>query len=377
MIKNVIAASLAAFFPGALLAQAPNSTVLVNGLANPFKIARTAEGNLLVTEGGRATHAGRVSLVTQSGLRTTLLDGLPAAVTAEGVSGPTGIAVNSRTLYVAIGQGDTLVSGATAGTEVPNPKGPSSAIFSSILAVQFSADVDRVTAPFTFSAAHRDRLADGLEVTLDNGAGVTAAIEVLTDFRDFVPDARTITRASNPFGLALDPDGADTLWVSDAGMNAVWRVDTRTGRARILTRIAPIQNPLAGPPFMDPVPTSVRPHGGMLLVSCLTGFPFVAGQAQVVIVDPATGEVQPFIPHLSAAMDVLPIAAEGQFLTIEFSANMGAQNAPPGRLQLHQFSGSRVVAPALITPTSFAVDPGTGDIYVVELGPGRISVIKP
>jgi len=376
MINRFMAAIFAAF-PMALLAQAPNTTVLASGLESPFKLTRTAEGNLLVTEAGRATHAGRVSHITRSGSRTTLIGGLPAAPTTDGVSGPTGIALTGRRLLVAIGQGDTLVAGTAPGTEAPNPKGPSSPIFSSVLSFEFSTEVDRVTAPFNLTAEHRSRLADGSDITIDNGAGTTAVVSVLTDFRDYVADPRINARASNPFGLAIDPDRPATLWVNDAGMNAVWRVDMRTGRAQIAARIAPSPNPIAGPPFIDAVPTSVRPFNGMLLVSCLSGFPFLAGQGQVVLIDPATGNVEPFIPHLSAAMDVVPLRAEGQFLSLEFSANMGAQTPPPGRAQLHQFTGSRIVAPVLITPTSMEADPATGEIFVVELGPGRVSVVRP
>jgi len=78
----------------AMLAQGPpNVTVVATGLSGPMKLARTPAGNLLVTDAGRENHTGRLSLVTRAGSRTTVLEGLPAAVAAEGTSGPTAIEV--------------------------------------------------------------------------------------------------------------------------------------------------------------------------------------------------------------------------------------------------------------------------------------------
>lgn len=285
-----------------LPAQAPNAAVLATGLAALMKILLTSSGNLLVTETGTEPNGGRLTRVSRGGVVQPLLAGLPAATNEEGNSGPTGVAVNGRTVYVAIGEGDTLIGGTVPGTQVPNPKGPSSQLFSSIFALQFSTDADLVQASFTLTDANRQALADGEEVALDNGAGDKLTISVLTDFKDLVADPNTITRASNPFALALD---GDTLYVADSGMNMVRRVDVRTGRARILARIAPIPNSQQpGPPVSDPVPTGLRVRGGQLLVSLLTGFPFAPEAARVLAVDTTTGVVSPFINFLSSALDV-------------------------------------------------------------------------
>ncbi len=108
-----------------------------------------------------------------------------------------------------------------------------------------------------------------------------------SDFRDLVPDARTIVRGSHPFGVALTEKG---LYVVDAGYNSVHKIDLRTGRVRTLTTFAPLPNPAPfGPPFTDAVPDSIRPFRDELLVTFLSGFPFAPGAARIISVDAKTG----------------------------------------------------------------------------------------
>jgi DNA-binding beta-propeller fold protein YncE len=345
-----------------------------------MKLARTPAGNLLVTDAGRENHTGRLSLVTRAGSRTTVLEGLPAAVAAEGTSGPTAIEVAGSVVYVAIGEGDTLVAGPRPGSQVPNPRGAASPLFSTILQLRLPVNVDALTAGYTLSQQDRARLADGQDVRLESAQGA-ATISVLADFRDYTPDPNTIVRGSNPFGLALDPDLANTLWVADAGQNAVLRVDTQTGRSRVHSRIPPFPVPGGGPPpVMDSVVTSVRSYGAQLLVTCLPGFPFPAGEGRVLAISKETGAIEPFINGLSGAMDVIwaPRSdGRSQFFTLEFSANMGAQPPPPGRLTQYDSPNGAVVAPVLITPVSMEIDAAAGELYVTELALGRIVMVRP
>src|SRR6185437_6863780 len=150
--------------------------------------------------------------------------------------------------YIANGEGDSFRNGPTQGTEVPNPQSPSSPLFASVLKVTFSADLDQLTAGFQLQLADHFTLLDGNAVTLDNGSGGQATVELLTAFRVAVLDPRTIYRNSHPYGLALLASQPDTLYVADAGMNIVRQVSLSTGRAKLLTRFPNTPNTAPGPP---------------------------------------------------------------------------------------------------------------------------------
>ena len=119
-------------------------TEIGSGLRGPLGITQTKAGNLLVAETGTPTaNTGRISILDVTGARRTLIDGLPSGISAEGnePSGPSGLFLRDRTLYVAIGVGDNVQNGSSPGVEVPNPN-PSSPLLSSVLAIQFSVNVE-------------------------------------------------------------------------------------------------------------------------------------------------------------------------------------------------------------------------------------------
>jgi hypothetical protein len=66
-------------------------------------------------------------------------------------SGPGGIYLQGRTLYILNGEGDATLAGPIPGTELPNPN-PSSPILSSVLALHFSAEAEQSTTGFTLTA---------------------------------------------------------------------------------------------------------------------------------------------------------------------------------------------------------------------------------
>ncbi len=364
-------------------AQCP-APVFASGLRAPAKIIFSQKGNLLVAEQGTAApNTGRISIIDPtSGAIRTLLDGLPSALNLIGgepsPSGPSGLAMRGRTLYITIGSGNTTLPGPAPGAEVPNPN-VSSPLFSSVLEVHFSAHAEMTTAGFTLTQADQIALKNGAELTLDNGGGDKLTIKLLADFPDYVPAPRhglpNNVVSSNPFGVVVK---GDQLYVVDASLNLLATVDIETGATATLTTFANLPNPLfprLGPPTVQPVPDSIRLFGDQLLVTFLTGFPFPHGAAQVVIVDPATGSYQPFITGLTSAIDVLPVKTRGggeQFLTLEFSINQLA--GAPGRLQLFTSPSAMpiVVSNCLITPTSMAFDEKTGDLFVTEIGTGNV-----
>ncbi len=355
--------------------------VFASGLRAPTKIIFSPKGSLLVAEqGGGAPNTGRVSIIDpSSGSRRTLLDGLPSALNLVGgepaPSGPSGLAMRGRTLYLTIGSGNTTLPGPAPGSELPNP-GVSSPLFSSVLEVHFSAHAEMMTDGFTLTAADQLALKAGETLTLDNGAGDKLTVKLLADFPDYVPaprpDLMNNVVSANPFGVVVRDEQLDVV---DASLNLIATVDTETGATATLTTFANVPNTLPfGPPTVQPVPDSIHIFGDQLLVPYLTGFPFGPGAAQVRAVNPATGNNEPFIAGLTAAIDVLPVRARGgasRFLVLEFG---GAGLQPPGRLLLFDTPAATpaLVSGCLITPTSMALQEKRGALFVAEIGTGNI-----
>lgn len=346
--------------------------VLITGLQSPSKMILTPRGNLLVAETSMDPNLGRISFISRGGARSGLLEGLPSGIEVTGCcgSGPSGLALRERTLYVSLGQGDGERFGQTPGTSIHNPIAPSSPIFSSILEIRFSNDVDTLSGPFRMTPPHHQILTDGGEVELENGGGDRARISILARFPVSEPSPGVNYLFANLWGMELSVDGR-SLFVVDASMNSLARVDTATGRWRRLVRFAPLPNPGSkGPPVLDAVPTSVRVYGDQVLVSYLTGFPFVPGYARVVAVNPDAGTTEPFMFKLSSVTDVLwrpRPNARPQFFVLEFSQNQSAQPPAPGRLLRYDTPEPQVAAAGLVGPVSIAYDESTQDLYILEL----------
>jgi hypothetical protein len=351
---------------------------LVTGLQSPVKIILTPSGNFLVTEASMNPNSGRLSFVSRAGVRRSLIEGLPSGteVTLAGASGPAAMALRDRTLYLSIGPGDSERAGATPGTSTLNPKSVSSPIFSSVLEIRFSADVDTIGGTFRITPQHQQALNDGAEVELTD-AGATARLSLLTRFPIAEPHPAALYKFSNPWGMALSENGHN-LYLTDASQNCLLRIDTTTGRWRRLARFAPLSNPTSvGPPVIDAVPTNVRMYGDSVLVSFLSGFPFVPGNGRVLIVNPETGAAEPFISNLTSVTDVLWRPRGGdraQFFVLEFSANQSANPAPPGRLLRFDTAGPQV-AGTFITPVGMAFDEATNELFILELR-GQIQRFK-
>ena len=351
-------------------------TPVASGLANPLGITQSNQGNLIVSETGTTDlHSGRLSIVDINGVRRTLLSGLPSAINDVGEpSGPAGVFLRGRTLYLAIGIGDSIVAGGP-GVAFANPN-PSSPIFSSVLAIHFSASVEKNTSGFSLTVADQLTLASGEELTLSNGSGDEITIELVANFPNFtpnpVPPVPGNVRGANPFDLVIV---GDQIYVSDGGQNAVWQVDSETGGFFKLVTFPPIPNPLPfGPPVVEAVPTGIAYSDGQLLVTLFRGFPFPAGSSVVKQVDPLSGAHTDYISGLSSAIDVLAIENKGDtdHLVLQFSTNMLA-DAPGSLLRFETpASAPTVVAGCLITPTSMTLDAKNGTLYITELGPGRV-----
>ncbi len=351
-------------------------TELVPGLLEPIGTVLTDQGNLLVAESGDNTPgSGRVSIVDPSGNRRTLLAGLPSAPADVGdPSGPTGMMMRGRKLYLAIGVGDVGIAGPRPGTTLENPNGPSSPIFSSVLLLQFSASTENSTTGFTLTPADEESLADGQEVVLSNGGGDRLRIQSVVDFPNFIPfpldDVPDNIQVSNPFSLAAIDH---SLYVTDGGRNLVWQTDLKTGAFSELVNFPDIPNPLfptLGGPFLQPVPTGIAVAGGKLLVTLLRGAPFPTGTSTVEEIDPSTGSDTVLIDNLTSAIDVVPQMKKGhvRYFVLEFSSEGPFFSGPGTVLRFDDPAGPPVViADCLTTPTSMTRDIRTGTLYISEV----------
>jgi hypothetical protein len=403
VLSSVLACSV-------LASGASAQTPLILDAETPFKLARTPGGNFVLAESGTGAGDGMLSLITVWGGRLNLISALPSAITAEGgPSGPQGVAQAHTTLYIAMGVGDTI--GETdPPRQFPNPDGPSSPLVTSVLRARFDPVPDGIREGFTLNADQRRRLADGHEVVIENGSGERVELLLLADLRDLEIDPVLNVRQSNPFAAEiagslteadliefgiprasresanfrarLEPgsplgqrlEERSTLYVIDAGMNTIEAIQAATGRRHVAARIPPLPNPLfpnLGGPVLDPVPTGIHVRtDGTLLVSVLSGFPFPTGSSRVYLLDPATGDLTPFITGLTTATDVLE--ANGAIYVLEFSTDFFA-NAP-GRILRFATPGATptVVAGGLISPSAFEYEPGRNELLVSETFTGRI-----
>ncbi len=360
--------------------QAQQVTVLASGLKNPTKIIRTSSGSLLVTETDTAPNSGRVTRVSSGGGVHAIIDGLPSGLAAPSLDpdGPSGLILAGQVLYVEIGEGDGFANGPQQGQLVPNPKGISSPIFASILKFTLSTDVDNVTGTFTLTAQNQSDLSLGNTVNLSDGNGNTATCEMLAQFRPGVPDPNTIWRNSHPYAMTSLDSQPGMIYVADAGRNVVWQVNTASGKSKALTQFAPTPDPVQGPPVIEPVPDSIKTYSGGLLVTLLSGAPFVNGQSRVVAVDPVTGQQNLFIAVLSSAIDVdyVPQGANRPiFYVLQYSNSL--TTGGPGQLLRYDTEAGKVYVDNLKGPSSLVTDPVTGTVYVAERSGGDILMVTP
>jgi hypothetical protein len=328
----------------------------------------TPAGNLLVSEGGTmAPNSGRVSLVDRSGNRRSLLEGLPSGLAHfTNPFGPTGMALDGRTLYLLIGEGDVM-AGVPPNYGI-NLNGPSSPIFSSILKIQFSREPDEIQAAFRLTSVSHWALLDGWDERFENGAGDGVTIQLLTAFRPLVRNVLgggERVRPSDPISVVFSPDKR-YLYVSDASSETVSRVDTSTGRWLTLVRLEPYprQTP-AGTVLVDNVPTGLCWSGGKLALGLLSAGPFPLEEASIRTVDPATGATDVLARGLTAVTDIACSGAS-KVIASEFTIDLTAP-APSGRIKVIEGGATRVLASGFFF-TGVSVDPRTGEIYAATLG---------
>ena len=363
----------------AIPAQAQIVQEHVTGLRAPAKLLALPQSQLLVAEAGNGPNTGRISFIDRDARRFTVIDGLPSGLGWRNrePSGPSGLLQVGRRLYVVIGGGDISVGGAGGLGEIPNPA-PSSALFSSVLLLEFPDSAGDMGFGYALPASAHATLAAGQAVYLRNAEGEFLRVQRLADFPDYVaeptPAEPRNVRPSNPFGI-VGSDAAITI--VDASFNRLWTVaiTPTLGAPVALLNFAPVRNtnPGLGPPVSEAVPASIRLAGDDYIVSLLTGFPFGPGAASVWRVSRRTGATERIMSGLQTAIDVLPITpTSDQAYVLEYSTNFLAGAA--GRLlRVDGVRGtSLVIADGLRSPTSLATDTRTGDLFVTEFFANRV-----
>ena len=340
-------------------------TPIATGLIAPRYLAVADDGTVYVTEAGAGgTEAvptppgegpggppgtrgmtGQVTKIAPGGAKSVVARNLPSYFQpAEGATGPGGIALAGGSLLVAVGG---------AGPATP-----------------------RLTPLPNENAVVRIDPQTGAVVKVAD----IGAYERASDPEPYAVD-------SNLYGAALGADGM--LYVADAGGNALYRVDPRSGALAVvavlpglpLTRAdlppgflppdAPLANPnRGGTATLDPVPTGVAVGpDGAVYVANLSGFPFVAGKAKVLRVAPG-GALSDAATGLTMAVGVA-FGPDGLLYASQISTGFQLTGpdtpptiAPGAVVRLRPNGAKEVVADNLSASNGIAFDKA-GNLYIV------------
>jgi hypothetical protein len=331
----------------------------------------TPGGSVVVAEAGTSANTGRITLINPAAESRSILTGLPSGrVPPENAaSGPAGLVLISNTLYIAIDAGDSTVNGSSPGQEAINPS-PSSPLFSSILQCAFDRPIEDLTVTFAPTDLQFVQLSQQQVVTLTADAQ-SVVIRLLADFPDAVTDPVVGARPANLFGM--DTDGAH-LYVANAGMNQLLKVSLADGGHSVLATFPGRANPgTTSPPIIDPVPDDVLYGNGRILVSFLTGFPFLARFGEILEVDAITGATTVFMSGLTLPIGVAvgSDAPDSAWFALEYSS--GSFGSAGQLLRFMNPSDSRLVLTTSIgNPAGLAADETRRQVWIADNSGGRV-----
>ena len=248
-----------------------------------------------------------------------------------------------------------------------------------MLALEFDRSLTSTFGGFLLLPSDHTRLAAGESITLSNPSGQTATLRIVVDIPDHLPNPRpdfpSNVRVSNPFGL--ETASSCELWLVDASRNQLWRVNWCDNTYAAAVSFPQLANPFpTGPRLLDPVPTSARSYQDDLLVSFLSGAPFLPGLAEVRLVKSGSGDSEVFFRGHRMVVDVLfsDRRPDGYFV-LEFSQEPAA--GAPGRLFYYdsQSAAPVIVTSALIGPTNMALSPFADELLITEILSGRVVAV--
>lgn len=242
-------------------------TSIAHELNGPIGVTADEWGNKWVAESGSGADDGAIVVVTKSNKKHVVIKDLPSKFNplAGDVVGPW------KAIPMTYGRMAILIGG-NAPTLGP--------LFGNLIIFDLSGFVPGTSAPLTVANAQQK---------IDVGTFAFNA----SDNQD-----------SDPFSAVQDEDG---VWfVVDAGSNSIIRISRNGKNMSVFAKFPTFANPTpVGPPMVDPVPTDLVaiPNYGGFLVTTLTGFPFLDGQAGIYYVD-RSGNVSPYLLGMTLLTDI-------------------------------------------------------------------------
>ncbi|SKB50243.1 ScyD/ScyE family protein [Dyadobacter psychrophilus] len=266
-----------------------SSEIFVSGLKYPIGLAADDMGNLWVTEAGSGKgNDGSVSMITPSGVKTTLVTGLQSLMREGSIEGIAHLGYRAGKLYFLHGSNGIL----------------------------YSADVS------SFKSGDSP-----VELADIDSADIGSYVESL---------GLTDPVNSNTYDFTFGPD--DHMYIIDAGSNAVIKRDKVTGS---LSLFAKLPNVAIG---VEAVPTGIVYDGSKFLISTLTGFPFTPGAAKIFEVK-TSGEVAVYKSNFTTLTGITlsgnqkPIVIQhGVFGAMGFAAKSGKVLNEDGKILLDSLS---------------------------------------
>lgn len=313
---------------------------VATGFLRPAGICKDYNGHLIVAESGTGMNDGRVSMLDTMGIRQTIIHGLPSYMdTMSGeISGPwrTYVMMDSM-LMVLTGKG-------------PDTLGGVDSLAGSILLFDmtgFMPGSDSMDASDVVKAISIQKW------VLNNG------------FMD-----------SNPFSMHHDTM-SNIIYVTDAGANAVLKIDS-AANISVMDTFPAVPHPHGGfPPFIEYVPTDIiaGPTGELYMCN-LTGFSFVPGIAEIVMLDTAGFSHSTQVSGLSLAVDMeMDMDSMNSIYVLQF-ANFDTATFTP-------MNGTASIVRAMMNGTIDTIATGFGPsagmtmdwsngFYVTEIGSGTV-----
>jgi hypothetical protein len=163
------------------------------------------------------------------------------------------------------------------------------------------------------------------------------------------------------------------LFIVDAGLNGIVKLERSTGTLSVFTTFDPIANPTEiGPPQIDVVPTGIVFIDDHFYVSGFTGFPFLPGFSRIYQVD-LNGNVSVFKDSLTSVVDLAIDPRDNNLVALEYSEFNLDAGFLPGTGKVIKFSGSMV--DTLVTGLSLSTGldiSENGGLFVSTFTDGRV-----
>jgi hypothetical protein len=241
---------------GLLASQRP---ILTDDLVNPIGMSVAPNGRVWVSESGTGGDDGRVSVVSGTGQVYPVFTGFQSDLRPDGeITGIGHVLYRDGILYILGGYSGKLYRVDVSTYRLGDPARPVSSLT--------SEDI-----------------------------GTFVLSQNLSDPID-----------SNLYNMTFGPDGS--LYIVDAGANAIIRRDRDSGRLSVFARFPNIT------PQTQPVPTGIVHDGSRFLVSLLTGFPFATGAAKIMQVS-NSGVVSDYRTGFTTLTDIELTASKAPIVT--------------------------------------------------------------